>query len=294
MGGGEIKLKKALLIFCLLLLPATNLFSQQREFQKLIGPYLGQKPPGNIPELFASGIISKKGSDEWGLAVNENWTEIFFSRSENDKASIYHLERQSGIWTKPKLAEFSGRYDDSHPVFADEGFRLFFGSKRPCPGSKTVLKLWFSEKKNGEWITPQSLGKPFTDQTVHAASVSPDGNIYATGLVVFEKGDFGYKPQHKLLPDISGSQPAISPDGSYIVFSNRGKDGFGGNDLYVIFKKDDKTWDTPINLGKNINTKSVESSPTISRDGKFIFFSRNGDIWWVSSKVIEELRSKNK
>lgn len=294
MGGGKIKLKKALLIFCLLLLPATNLFSQQKEFQKLIGPYLGQKPPGNIPELFASGIISKKGSDEWGLAVNENWTEIFFSRSENDKASIYHLERQSGIWTKPKLAEFSGRYDDSHPVFADEGFRLFFGSKRPCPGSKTVLKLWFSEKKNGEWITPQSLGKPFTDQTVHAASVSPDGNIYATGLVVFEKGDFGYKPQHKLLPDISGSQPAISPDGSYIVFSNRGKDGFGGNDLYVIFKKDDKTWDTPINLGKNINTKSVESSPTISRDGKFIFFSRNGDIWWVSSKVIEELRSKNK
>ena len=181
MGGGKIKLKKALLIFCLLLLPATNLFSQQKEFQKLIGPYLGQKPPGNIPELFASGIISKKGSDEWGLAVNENWTEIFFSRSENDKASIYHLERQSGIWTKPKLAEFSGRYDDSHPVFADEGFRLFFGSKRPCPGSKTVLKLWFSEKKNGEWITPQSLGKPFTDQTVHAASVSPDGNIYATG-----------------------------------------------------------------------------------------------------------------
>jgi hypothetical protein len=276
--------------FCFILLTSI-LFPQQEDFPKLTGPYLGQIPPGNIPELFASGIISKRGSDEWGLAVNENCTEIFFSRGENDKASIYHLERPSGVWTIPRLAEFSGRYNDSHPVFADEGFKLFFGSKRPCFGSKAVLNLWFIEKKNKEWITSQSLGKPFTNQTVHAASVSSDGNIYATGLVVFEKGDSGYKPQHKLLPDISGSQPAVSPDGSYIVFSHRGKDSFGGNDLYVIFKKNDKTWSTAINLGKDINTKSVESSPTISRDGKFIFFSRNGNIWWVSSKIIEEIKS---
>ena len=140
---------------------------------------------------------------------------------------------------------------------------------------------------------PQNLGKPLINQKVHAASVSSDGNIYATGLVVFEKDDSGYKSEQKLHPVISGSQPAVSPDGSYIVFSGRGKDSFGGNDLYVIHKKKDNTWTSPKNLGKEINTKNFESSPTISRDGKFLFFSRKGDIWWVSLTTITNLKENN-
>jgi len=83
----------------------------------------------------------------------------------------------------------------------------------------------------------------------------------------------------------------VSPDGSYIVFSNRQRDGFGGTDLYVIFKKSDKSWSTPINLGKYINSEYAESSPTISLDGQFLFFSRKGDIWWISSQVIDNIKA---
>ena len=107
-------MKKTVLFFGILVLFVSNLSSQQIDFSKLTGSYLGQKPPRMIPEIFALGIVSKSGTDEWGLAVNKNWTEIFFSRGENDKASIYHLKKQSGVWTKPKLAAFSGKYDDSH------------------------------------------------------------------------------------------------------------------------------------------------------------------------------------
>lgn len=281
-------MRKPVIVSCLLPIIVIGVSAQKVDSPKLAGSYLGQKPPGSIPEVFAPGTISRNGTDEWGLTVNEDWSEIFFSRGESDKASIYHLERQSGSWTQPEIAKFSGKYNDSHPVFADGGTRLFFGSKRPSPGAKAALGLWCSERRHGAWDAPKTLGRPFTDQNVHAASVSPDGDIYATGLVVFEKEGPGYGLPHKLAPDISGSQPAVSPDGNYIVFSQRGKDSFGGNDLYVIFKGDDKVWSAPTNLGKNINTKSVESSPTISRDGKFVFFSRNGDIWWFSSRAIED------
>jgi len=87
-------MKRLLSFFYLLVFIASNLFSQQTDFPKLTGPYLGQKPPGMTPEIFASGIVSLKSFDEWGLAVNVDCTEIFFSRAENDKASVYYTKYQ--------------------------------------------------------------------------------------------------------------------------------------------------------------------------------------------------------
>ena len=42
-------MKKAVINICLLVLAAANIFSQQSDFPKLTGPYLGQKPPGRSP-----------------------------------------------------------------------------------------------------------------------------------------------------------------------------------------------------------------------------------------------------
>jgi hypothetical protein len=46
----------------------------------------------------------------------------------------------------------------------------------------------------------------------------------------------------------------------------------------------------PQNLGPGVNTEHIEGSPTLSLDGRFLFFSRHQDIWWVSTEVIEKLR----
>lgn len=43
---------------CLLLITAITIKAQQSDFPKLTGPYLGQKPPGTTPEIFAPGIVS--------------------------------------------------------------------------------------------------------------------------------------------------------------------------------------------------------------------------------------------
>lgn len=285
-----IGVKTAALVSCLLLFTAPEALSPQGRPAPAPGPQLGPKRPGLTPLVFAPGIISKNGTDEWGLAVDADWTEIFFSRAENDKSTLYRMARQADSWSEPVVAVFSGRYSDSHPVFSPDGKRLFFGSRRPCPGARVELNLWLVEKTDGRWSAPRSLGPPLTDQTIHAASLSPDGDIYATGLVVFEKGSTGYQPPRKLRPDTPGSQPAVSPDGRSIVFSQRDPRGFGGTDLNVIFKKADGSWTQPINLGNDINTGLGETSPTFSRDGRFLFFSRRGDIWWVSASTLDRLR----
>ncbi len=74
--------------------------------------------------------------------------------------------------------------------------------------------------------------------------------------------------------------------------------GFGNLDIYIAFKTNKGTGTAPVNLGEHINTNVNETCPSISPDGKFIFFSRyndlNGkpDIYWVSSSVINNLKQK--
>ena len=65
--------------YTLFLLTISTYYAQSFDTnkQKLTGPYLGQKPPGMAPELFAPGIISL-GYHEHRLAISPDGTEIYF------------------------------------------------------------------------------------------------------------------------------------------------------------------------------------------------------------------------
>ncbi|MFH0867021.1 MAG: OmpA family protein [Bacteroidota bacterium] len=78
----------------------------------------------------------------------------------------------------------------------------------------------------------------------------------------------------------------IAPDGKSMYFTvcNR-PDGFGSCDLYVSEKKDDN-WGVPENLGVIVNSERWDSQPSISSDGKTLYFASaraggkdNMDIW---------------
>lgn len=80
---------------------------------------------------------------------------------------------------------------------------------------------------------------------------------------------------------------SISADGRTLVLTacNR-PDGYGGCDLYISHKEGND-WSTPQNVGENINTRSWESQPSLSADGRILFFAsdrRGGqgrsDIWF--------------
>ncbi len=68
--------------------------------------------------------------------------------------------------------------------------------------------------------------------------------------------------------------------------------GYGRWDLYISFKDQTGRWTKLINMGNSINTEQAEANATFSPDGKYLFFTRGDDIYWVSAKIIEELRPK--
>jgi outer membrane protein OmpA-like peptidoglycan-associated protein len=68
--------------------------------------------------------------------------------------------------------------------------------------------------------------------------------------------------------------PSISYDGNTLFFfANFGKNGFGREDIYFSERK--KTgWSKPENIGNAINTANYEGFPSISPDGKKLYFTR--------------------
>ncbi len=78
-------------------------------------------------------------------------------------------------------------------------------------------------------------------------------------------------------PDNEGAQ-SISIDGKYLYFTACNRPGvYGQCDLYVSIRVG-KSWSFPLNLGEPINSPSSEKQPSISPDGRTLYFasSRTG------------------
>ena len=79
----------------------------------------------------------------------------------------------------------------------------------------------------------------------------------------------------------AGIHPAIAPDGSYLVYDN------GDGNLRVKFHLADGTWSAPKDLTKQ-GIPASASIASISPDGKYLFFTDMGDLYWVSAEVIKK------
>ncbi|MEQ9297360.1 MAG: OmpA family protein [Cyclobacteriaceae bacterium] len=84
----------------------------------------------------------------------------------------------------------------------------------------------------------------------------------------------------------------ISADGRTIIFTScQGRNGLGSCDLYTSMKRGDE-WGEPVNMGAPVNSASWESQPSLSADGRTLFFSSNRgggfgkrDLWVTTKGV---------
>ena len=301
---GKIKMKKTALIICLLVLVATNLLSQQGEFPKLTGPYLGQKPPGMTPEIFAPGIVSKEG-DQSEMNISPDLNEIIYWERipRNNSMSIVRIVSEKDQWKNPEILPFSSEYMNNEPSLSPDGKKLFFVSNRPLQKKGEAAKtpdIWYVERVEGNWGDPINMGAPINTDSIEVQPfMSAETCFYFCKLpaAIYCSKLINGKWQEpvKLSEKINHgrvSSPRVSPDASCMIFHSKREDGFGGWDLYCSFKDRSGDWNESKNIGKIINTASNESDATFSPDGKFIFFSRDGDIYWISTKILDELRPK--
>ncbi|MFZ4784082.1 MAG: OmpA family protein [Flavobacteriales bacterium] len=107
-------------------------------------------------------------------------------------------------------------------------------SKKKTKAGNYNLKIFRATINNGKWSTPEEL------------TINNDA--------------------------YSNAHPCLSPDGQFLYFMSTKEGGYGGADIYVS-QKNGSSWDTPINLGPNINTAGNEMFPYLSSTGTLYFAS---------------------
>ena len=60
--------------------------------------------------------------------------------------------------------------------------------------------------------------------------------------------------------------------------------------LYHSFAAPCGEWTEAYNLGGKVNGPGTDFCASVSPDGKYIFYTKNRDIYWVSIKVIEQFK----
>ncbi len=297
-------MKKLTLLTVIGFVALTSITAHEKDFPKLTGPYLGQNPPGMKPEIFAPGIISNKDRYELNSEFSPKGDEFYFELStttpEQKRMGVYFYvilvsKSINGVWTKPEMVPFSGKYATMDFCFSPAGNRLYFTSDRPNEFESTPKNnIWYVERRRGGWSEPIILGPPIYKPNVRQGQHT----LAANGTLYFRSGDDLFCSKYVngnftepviLPPEINSpypeSKPYVAPDESFLLFVRYDMPVSidGGRGLYISFKKKDGSWTT----AKNTNIQG--SLPKFSPDGKYFFFSRGGDIYWVDSKVIEDL-----
>jgi hypothetical protein len=295
--------------------------SKQSDSSYLSGPYLGQDPPGMIPEIFAPGIISAEYS-EIKAVFSPDGKEIYYQIWGEPFPVIVMMEEENGRWTQPEVAPFSGQIIEGYNMSPD-GKKMFIASQRPLSGQgepSEDWRIWVTEKNDKGWgelkvLKPSISGYP---------AVAQNGNLYlATGDIWISEYVNGDYTEMKKLSDAINTEEFyeedlyIAPDESYLLFCRR-DDGYGSWDIFVSFRRSDGTWTEAKNMGDKINSNVSEVYPFVTPDGKYLFFSSrrtihksfspvpityeekiklldgpgngNADIYWVDAKIIDTFK----
>ncbi len=294
----------------LLIFSGINNCSCQDDFPIVKGKYLGQKPPELIPELFAPGIVSTEKS-ELTCTFSPDGNELFFTVWKAGQNTLMTMKQENGRLIQPSVAQFSGNHSDVDPYFTLDGRRLYFSSMRPLAdsGASKDSDLWYVEKTtDGNWSDPIHLNAPNTpEKDDYYTSITSNGTLYFSifeshgsgGDIYRSKLENGQYVEPELLEysistESNEHDPFIALDESYLIFTSERPGGFGRGDLYISFQNPDGTWTAPKNMGETINTDGFEFTAMLSPDGRYLFFTRNinrnGDIYWVDARIINELK----
>ena len=277
----------------------TNKGFSQDKLSVLEGNYLGQKPPGLIPEAFAPGVVSTEGYEYSGVfAPNMNEFYYIASDKDNKKQEFVAYKKKNNRWSGAIMSPRLGQ-----PAISPDGKTMHLGRR-------------YLDRTTTGWSERKNLALPFADILIMRLTSSSSGTYF---FDTWDKSikdfpirysrlvDGEYEQPKPLSKEINtGTQlnlPFIAPDESYLIWDAIRDDGHGDSDLYISYRQQDGSWGESINLGGEINSDAWDAAGSVTPDGKYFFFNRmispgvgdalpNVDIYWVDAQFIETLRPK--
>ncbi len=280
-----------------------------REFD-MKGAYMDQEEPGLAAKIFAPNFISTE-EYEFGSVFNRAQTEFYYGVNVNGRNEIRFSERLDGRWNKPRVLLADGKYGYNDPFLSPDENRLYFISDRALDGQggSKDIDIWYIERDLDGWSEPINAGPNINSEAEeYYISFTRDGTMFfATNVNAPEDRN---RRDHDIYSSkfIDGTfQPALAlgsgvntsnyeadvfvdPDLSYLIFCSTRPEGMGRGDLYISFMGPDGKWSEATNMGTKVNSSSHELCPFVTADGKFLLYTSDEDIYWISTEIIQELR----
>lgn len=271
--------------------------------------YFKQALPGKTPAVFAPGVVSMPNQFEFGAVYSKDRGEFYYGVEINGKAETRMMKYEKGIWTLPVKVLVHDTYSYNDPFLTPDEKKLFFISDRALDGKgpKKDYDIWYVERQGSKWSEPINAGKNINSaKNEYYISFTSSGKMYFSSNIADKAGANNYdiyssefrsgtfQPSAKLSASVNTqayeADVFVSPDESYLVFSANRPGGLGNGDLFVSFKGADGKWTESRSLGNSINTETDDFCPYVTADGKYLFYASRGDVYWVSTEVIEKLK----
>lgn len=183
-------------------------------------------------------------------------------------------------------------FDEIVPVVSSDNQLLYFSSNRHYIDEyeSYVYSGHYSENRKGQWQGAVQIPiSTYDDENVMGITSEGDKMlVYANGdysthdiKMYTRKGAKFAKALASELPSDMNTDDVemgacFSSDGNTIYYASDKPGGRGGLDLYVAHKGPDGKWGPSQNLGTTINTEYDENYPTLSPDGKKLYFASKG------------------
>ncbi|MDD4848239.1 MAG: OmpA family protein [Bacteroidales bacterium] len=140
------------------------------------------------------------------------------------------------------------RFSEYFPVLTVDGKTLLFTRRIPVSmqtGAPQQEDFYVSQKVNNQWVKAIDMGDPInTEMNEGAPTLSADGRMLIFTACGGAGNDYG-----------------------------EGRDGCGSCDLFYTIRSGNR-WSKPKNMGAPINTSLWESQPSLSADGRTLYFLR--------------------
>jgi len=231
--------------------------------------------------------------------IDQKIEEVSYAQSVKNKPIKYEKELLSN--------NVNSGYDDYSPVIHDEGKTLFFASRRPDTKGGNINpddQRYFEDVYKSVWIDSLNKWSDATNDVERLNSegfdavghITNEGEAYMTvntSIIdtkkktrssdictsTLTKQDRWSSPKPIKNKTINTSffdgAPTLTADGNtmYFVSDRNGEKSL--SDIFVVYKEG-RGWGEAVPLPMSVNTLHNETTPFITPDNRFLFFSSDG------------------
>jgi hypothetical protein len=261
-----------------------------------LGPVVNSEFVDFTPEISKDGLSLYFGSDRPG------------GMSPAPDIWVSHRAGVGSPWETPVNLgpTVNSPAADAAPNLSRDGHYLYFSSSRE--GSLGQQDLWVSYRTDVHddlaWGAPVNLGSAVNSDAFDAGPAVLGDELYFTSnrttgdaLDVYRSLRRGHGfSAAQLVLELSSEgndlRPSIRNDGKEIFLStDREGSVAGSQDIWSATRHGRaQPWSSPVNLGPPVNTEATEQQPSISDNGRTLFFASDrpgssGDLdLWVSTR----------